>query len=179
MVSRSPSARSLGRLTMAALRLRLWKKLRSNLEETPRAQPLLPRYNEKRVDNSDLLEAIDRVDHKLLEASNLVDSILGKPDQAPASNFLDSHRPTRVTTHERLGTSLTITSTTKGRTIKLKIDSPNENFPRGLSNAAVQFSRHTQSLFEKMGLSPRQTERTARHFVNMVSIRTLPDDKTR
>ena len=29
-----------------------------------------------------------------------------------------------------------------------------------------------------MALSPRQTRRTARHFVNMVSIRTLPEDKT-
>ena len=29
-----------------------------------------------------------------------------------------------------------------------------------------------------MGLSPVQTRRTARHFVNMVSIRTLPEDMT-
>jgi len=29
-----------------------------------------------------------------------------------------------------------------------------------------------------MGLSTRQTRQIARHFVNMVSIRTLPEDKT-
>ena len=145
---------------------------------TPRAQPPLPRYNGKRVNNTDLLEALDRSDHKLLEASNLVDSIARKPDQASASNFFDSHRPTHVTTHERLGTSLTITTTTVGRTVKFKIASPDQNFPHGLSNAPDRFSRHTQSLFGKMGLSLSQNRRTARHFVNMVSIRTLPEDKS-
>ena len=145
---------------------------------TPRARPPLPRYKGKQVDNSNLLEAIDHADHKLLEASNLVDSIPCKPDPAPVSNFFDSHRPTRATTHERLRTSLTITSTTRGWIVKLKTASPDENFPHGLSNAADQVSRHTQSLFRKMGLSPEQTRRTAHHFVNMVSIRTLPEDKT-
>jgi hypothetical protein len=144
---------------------------------TPSARPPLPRYRAKRVDNSDLLQALDRADHKLLKASNLVDSISRKPDQAATSDFFDSRRPTRVTTHERLGTSLTITSTTVGRSVKFKLASPNQNFPHGLSNAADQFSRHTDSLFGKMGLSPRQAHRPARHFVNMVSIRLLPDGK--
>ena len=47
---------------------------------TPRTRPLLPRYRAKRVDNSDLLQALDRANRKLLEASNLVDSISRKPD---------------------------------------------------------------------------------------------------
>jgi len=110
---------------------------------TPRTRPPLPRYRAKRVDNSDILQALDRADHKLLEASNLVDSISRKPDQAATSNFFESHRPTRVATHERLETSLTITSTTAGRTVKLKTASPDPNFLHGLSNAADQFSRHT------------------------------------
>jgi len=122
---------------------------------TPRARPLLHLYKGKRVDNSDLLQALDCADHKLLEASNLVDSTSRKPDQASASNFFDSHRPTRVTTHERLGTSLTITSTIVEQTVKFKTASPDQNFPHGLSNAADRFSRHTQSLFGKMGLSLR------------------------
>jgi len=37
--------------------------------------PPLRRYRAKQVDDSDLLQALDRVDLKLLEASNLVDSI--------------------------------------------------------------------------------------------------------
>ena len=145
---------------------------------TPRARPLLPRYKGKRVDNSDLLHALDRADHKLLEASNLVDSISRKPDQASAPNFFDSHRPARVTMHERLGTSLTITSTTAGWTVKPKTASLDQNFPHGLSNAADQFSRHTQSLFGNMSLSLSHNRRTARHFINMVSICTLPEDKS-
>ena len=124
---------------------------------TPRARPLLPRYKGKRVNNLDLLEAINRANHKLLEASNLVDLISCKPHQAPVSNFFDSHRPTRATTHER----------TTGDILDDNID-----------HQRLSSSRHTQSLFRNMGLSPRQTRRTARHFVNMVSIRTLPEDKT-
>jgi len=144
---------------------------------TPRVRPPLPRYKTKRVDNSDLLQALDRADYILLEASNLVDSISRKPDQAATSNFFNSRRPTRVTMHERLETSLMTTSTTAGRTIKLKTASPYQNFPHGLSNVANQFSRHTNSLFGKMGLSPGRTSGLTRHFVNMVSIRTLPHNK--
>ena len=96
----------------------------ATITAAPRARPSLPRYKAKRVDNSDLLQALDRADHKLLEASNLVDSISRKPDHASASNFFDSRRPTRVTTHKRLGTSLTITSTIMERTVKLKTASP-------------------------------------------------------
>ena len=59
----------------------------TTITTTPRARPPLPRYKGKWVDNSNLLEAIDRADHKLLEASNLVDSISCMPDQAPVSNF--------------------------------------------------------------------------------------------
>ena len=150
----------------------------TTIATTPRARPPLPRYKLKQVDNSDLLEALNRSDHKFLEASNLVDLISRKPDQASTSNFFDSHRPTRVTTHEWLGTSLTITTTTVGRTVKFKITSPDQNLPHGLSNAADQFSRHTQSLLGKMGLPLSQNRRTARHFVNMVSIHTLPEDKS-
>ena len=144
---------------------------------TPRSRPPLPRYRAKRVDNSDLLEALDRADHKLLEASNLVDSFLRKPDQAATTNFFDSRRSTCVTTHEQLETSLMITSTPTGRTVKLKTASPDQNFPYGLSNAANQFLRHTQSLFGKSGLSLTQNSQAARHFINMVSIRVLLDGK--
>ena len=119
----------------------------------PSTRPPLARYRAKRVDNSDLLQALDRADLKLLEASNLVDSISRRSDQAAATNFFDSHRPTRVSTHERLETSLTITSSTAGQTIKLKTSPPDQHCLYGLSNTADQFSRHTQSLFRKAGLS--------------------------
>ena len=101
-----------------------------------RTRPPLPRYRAKRADNSDLLQALDRADHKLLEASNLVDSISRRSDQAATTNSFDSRRPTRVSTHERLETSLTITSTSAGRTVKLKTSSPDQHCLYGLSNAA-------------------------------------------
>jgi len=141
-------------------------------------RPLLPRYKGKQVNNSDRLEAIDRANHRLLEASNLVDSISCWADLAPAPNFSNSRRPTHATTHERLGTSLIVTATPEGRIVNFKTTSPNRSLPHGLSNAADQVSRHTQSLFRNTGLSSRQPERLAHHFVNMVSIRTLPKDKT-
>ena len=46
---------------------------------TPSTRPPLPCYKAKRVDNSDLLQALDRADLRLLEASNLVDLISRKP----------------------------------------------------------------------------------------------------
>jgi hypothetical protein len=47
---------------------------------TPSTRPPLPRYRAKRVDDSDLLQALDRTDLRLLAASNLLDSISRKSD---------------------------------------------------------------------------------------------------
>ena len=116
-------------------------------------RPPLRLYRGKRVDNSDLLEAIDRANHRLLEVSGLVNSISDQTAQASAPNFLNSRRPTRATTHERLGTSLTIMATPEGRTVQFKATSANGSFPRGFSNAADQVLRPTQSLFREMDLS--------------------------
>jgi hypothetical protein len=83
----------------------------------PSTRPLLPRYRGKRIDGSDLFRALDRADLKLLEASRLIDGISRQPDQAAPTGFYNSYRPTRVVTHEQLGTSLTITSTPSGRSV--------------------------------------------------------------
>ena len=129
----------------------------------PSARPPFPLYKEKKIDCS-----LDRADSKLLEVSQLVDGILRQPDQAAPADFFKSRRPTRVATHERLGTSLTITSTPSGRSVKLK----KEDYPCGLNNSASLYSRHTQSVFSKAGWSPK---RNGRHYVNMVTIRELRD----
>jgi len=47
----------------------------TTLTATPTTRPLLPCYKGKRVDDSDLLVAIDRTNHRLSEASDLVNSI--------------------------------------------------------------------------------------------------------
>jgi len=116
----------------------------------PSARPPLPRYKGKEIDCSDLLQALDRADSKILEASQLIDGILRQPGQAALADFFNSHRPTRVVTHERLRTSLTITSTPSGRFVKLEAN-PEEDYPCGLNNLASLYSRHVQSLFNKAG----------------------------
>jgi len=133
----------------------------------PSTRPPFPLYKGKKIDCSDLLQALDRADSKLLETSRLVDGILCRPDQAVPTDFFKSRRPTRVVTHERLGTSLTITSTPSGRSVELK----KEDYPCGLNNSASLYSRHIQSVFSKVGWPPKRNGRPARHYVNMVTIR--------
>ena len=137
----------------------------------PSSRPPFPLYKGKEIDCSDLLQALDRADSKLLEVSQLIDGVLRRPDQDARADFSKSRRPTRVATHERLGTSLTITSTPSGRTVKLK----EEDYPCGLNNSASLYSRHIQSLFNKVGWLPKWNGRPARHYVNMVTIRELRD----
>ena len=115
---------------------------------TPSTQPPLPRYRGKKVDDSDPFRALDRADLRLLEASRLVDGISRRSDQVVPTDSFDSCRPTRVFTHEQLGTSLTRTSTPTGRSVELKAD-PDQISPYGLNNSADHYSRHIQSLLTK------------------------------
>jgi len=108
----------------------------TTLSATLTTRPSLPHYKGKRINNSDLLKAIDRVDHRLSQVSNLVNSISDQTAQAMALGFLYSPRPTRATMHEWLGTSLAIIATPKGRTIQFKTTPLNGSLPHGLSNAA-------------------------------------------
>jgi len=135
----------------------------------PSTRPPLPRYKGKKIDCSDLLQALDHANSKLLEASQLVDGISRQPDQAALADSFNSHRPTLVITHEQLGTSLTITSTPSGRSVKLEAN-PEEDYPCGLNNSASLYSRHVQSLFNNVGWLPKGSGRPARHYVNMVTI---------
>jgi len=108
---------------------------------TSNTRPPLPRYKRKKVDDSDLFRALDRTD-RLLEASQLVDGISRQSNQVALIDSFDSYRPTRVVTHEQLGTSLTITSTPTGWSVKLKA-APDQSPPYGLNNSADHYSRHT------------------------------------
>ena len=150
----------------------------TTLSATPTTRPPLPCYKGKQVDDSDLLEAIDRANHKLFEASGLVNSILGQVILLGSLDFRESTRPTRATTRERLGTSLAITATPKGRTIRFRITSLNGSFPHGLGNTADQVSCYTRQLFRRMDLSPQQPTWPTHHFINMVSVHTLQEDNT-
>jgi len=74
--------------------------------------------------------------------------------------------------------SVAIMATPEGWIILIKATPPSSSFPHGQCNAADQVSHYTQQLLKTIDLSPRQPVRPARHFVNMVSIHTLPEDNT-
>jgi len=107
-------------------------------------RPLLPRYKGKQVNDSDLLEAIDRANHRLSKASDLVNSISGQITWTTSLDCRESTRPTRVTTHERLGTSLAIMASLEGRIVRFKATPPNGCLPQSLSNAADQVLHYTR-----------------------------------
>jgi hypothetical protein len=114
---------------------------------TPTTHPPLPRYDGRRIDNSDLLKDIDRADHKLSKAFDLVNSILAQTTKSTPSDRHGSTWPTRVTTHERLGTDLTIMATPEGRTAQIKTTSQSRRhslFPHGVCNSANLVSHHTR-----------------------------------
>jgi len=138
------------------------------------AQPPLPLYKGKKIDCSDLLQALDRANSKLLEASQLIDGISRQPNQVALVDSFNSHRPTRVVTHEQLWMSLTITSTLSGRSVKIEANLE-EDYPCGLNNSASLYSRHVRSHFNNAGWLPKGSGRPARHYVNMVTIQELRD----
>jgi len=140
----------------------------------PSTRPPFPRYRGKKIDGSDLFRALDRADLKLLEASQLIDGISHQPDQAAPTGFYNSYQPTCVVTHEQLGTSLTITSTPSGWSVKLEAG-PDQGSPYGLDNSTVDYSRHIKSLFNGAGWLPKRKNRPTRHYINMVTIRELRD----
>jgi hypothetical protein len=113
---------------------------------TTTTRPLIPRYNGKQIDNSNLLEAIDRADHKVSEAFDVVNSFSGQTTRMTPSDCHGSTQPNRVTTHEWLGTALTITATLEGQTVQIKTTSQSRRrslFSHGLRNAANLASHHT------------------------------------
>jgi len=62
-------------------------QIQSGMTLAPSTRPPLPRYKGKKIDGSDLLQALDRADLKLLEASRLVDGISRQPGQAAPTDF--------------------------------------------------------------------------------------------
>jgi hypothetical protein len=146
----------------------------------PTTRLSLPRYNGRRIDNSDLLEAIDHADHKLFETFDLVNSISGQTTRLAPFDCYGSNRLTHVTTHEQLRTCLTITITPERPTTQIKTNSQSRRhsfFPHGLRYSANLASHHARRLFANSGpidLTPSQRMRPARHLVNMVFVRTLP-----
>jgi hypothetical protein len=103
----------------------------------------LPRYQGRRLDNTDLIESINRVTTGLVETLTLVDSIRDRSAE-------DHHsRPARASRQRCLDTDLVITTTLEGWTVRYRpvpatslrlggLQSPNGAFIQHLSIRASE-----------------------------------------
>jgi hypothetical protein len=79
----------------------------------------LPRYKGRTINNTELIEAIDQVGHKLSQTLTLVDSIQNKSTEQVLLHHNRSTRPVWARRPIRLDTDLVVTATPKGRTVCL------------------------------------------------------------
>jgi hypothetical protein len=128
---------------------------------TPATRRLLPCYKGRQIDNTDLLEAIDRVDLKLSESLALVNSIRDQSTEQVATHHNRSTRPDRARHLAWFDTDLVVTATPKGRTVRLcpvsatglrlsEHQIPKEDrrvSPHSLANTASQHAYHIPHLF--------------------------------
>ena len=85
---------------------------------TPTTRRSLPRYKGRQIDNTDLLDSIDRVGTKLAETLALVDSIQNQPTEQVTTAHNRSTRPAWASRPARLGMDLVVTSTPEGRSVR-------------------------------------------------------------
>ena len=85
---------------------------------TPTTHHPLPRYKVKQIDNTDLLNSIDRVSTKLAETLALVSTIQSQPNEQVTAPHNRSTRPARTSRPARLGTDLVVLSTPEGRSAR-------------------------------------------------------------
>jgi hypothetical protein len=76
-----------------------------------------PRYKGRQIDNTDLLDSIDRVGTKLAETLALVDSIQNQPTEQVTTTHNRSTRLAWASHPAQLGTDLVVTSNPKGRSV--------------------------------------------------------------
>jgi hypothetical protein len=121
----------------------------------------LSRYKGRVIDNTDLIEALDQVNHKLSQTLTLIDSI---QNQSTEQVLLNHNRSTRLVQARRptwLDIDLVVTASPKGRMVHLRpIPTPGlrlfeyqllmedcQVFPYALKNAAFEYAYHTPHLF--------------------------------
>ena len=121
---------------------------------TPTTRHPLPRYGGKQIDDTDLLDSIDRVGIKLAETLALVSTIQSQPNEQVTAPHNRSIRPARASRPARLGTDLVVVSTPEGRSARrqpafatglrlCEYEVPTENHqvqPYGLQNAASSYA---------------------------------------
>jgi hypothetical protein len=128
---------------------------------TPTTRGLLPHYKERMIDNTDLIEAIDQVSHKLSQTQTLVDSIQNQSTEQVLLHHNRSTQPVWARRPTWLDTDLVDTTTPKGRTVRLRpvptpglrlseYQVPTEDcqaLPYGLKNIASEYAYRTPHLF--------------------------------
>jgi hypothetical protein len=122
---------------------------------TPTTHRPLPRYKGRMIDNTDLIEAIDQVGHKLSQTLILVDSIQNQSTEQVPLHHNRSTRPVWACRPTRLDTDLVVTATPKGRTVRLRLvptlglgllTEDCQALPYGLKNAASEYAYGTPRL---------------------------------
>jgi hypothetical protein len=78
----------------------------------------LPRYQGKKLDNTNLIDSIDRLGGKFSSTLTLVDSLQEQFTEQDSNGYNRSTRPARATHFQRLGTDLVVTSTPEGRSAR-------------------------------------------------------------
>jgi hypothetical protein len=79
---------------------------------------LLPRYQGKKLDSTNLIDSIDQLGGKLSLTLSLVDSLQEQFTRKDSNDYNRSTRPARATRFQRLGTYLVVTSTPEGRSAR-------------------------------------------------------------
>jgi hypothetical protein len=96
-----------------------------------------PHYEGRGIDNTDLIEAIDQVGHKLSQSLTLVDSIQNQSTEQVPFHHNRSIQPGRAHRPVRLDTDLVVTATPKGHT----------TLPYGLKNVASEYAYRAPHMF--------------------------------
>jgi hypothetical protein len=81
---------------------------------TPATHRLLPRYQGRKLDTTDLIDSIDRLGGKLLFTLALVDLLQEQFTEHNSNGYNRSTRPARATRFQWLGMDLVVTSTPEG-----------------------------------------------------------------
>jgi hypothetical protein len=82
---------------------------------TPATHRILPRYQGRKLDSTDLIDSIDQLGGKLSLTLSLVDSLQEQFTRQDLNYYNRSTRPARATRFQWLGTDLVVTSTPEGR----------------------------------------------------------------
>jgi hypothetical protein len=85
---------------------------------TPATHRLLPCYQGRKLDNTDMIDSIDQLSGKLSFTLALVDSLQEQFTEQSSNSYNRSTQPARATRFQWLGTDLVVTSTLEGRSTR-------------------------------------------------------------